>query len=25
VHMYLGNGKEIAVRHSPTFGAELLR
>jgi hydrogenase large subunit len=21
VHMYLGNGKEIAVRHSPTFGA----
>jgi hydrogenase large subunit len=25
VHMYLGNGKEIAVRHSPTFGAEGLR
>src|SRR5882672_3995473 len=25
VHMYLGNGKELAVRHSPTFGAELLR
>jgi hydrogenase large subunit len=25
VHMYLGNGKEIAVRHSPTFGAELTR
>ncbi len=21
VHMYLGNGKEIEVRHSPTFGA----
>jgi hydrogenase large subunit len=23
VHMYLGPGKEICVRHSPTFGAEL--
>ena len=25
VHMYLGNGKEITVRHSPTSGAELSR
>jgi len=23
VHMYLGNGKEVQVRHSPTFGAQL--
>jgi len=23
VHMYLGNGKELQVRHSPTFGAQL--
>jgi hydrogenase large subunit len=23
VHMYLGNGKEIQVRHSPTFGPRL--
>jgi hydrogenase large subunit len=23
VHMYLGNGKEIEARHSPTFGARL--
>jgi hydrogenase large subunit len=22
VHMYLGNGKEITVRHSPTYGAQ---
>jgi hydrogenase large subunit len=25
VHMYLGDGKEIEVRHSPTFGATLAR
>jgi hydrogenase large subunit len=25
VHMYLGNGKEIEARHSPTFGASLAR
>jgi len=23
VHMYLGNGKELEVRHSPTFGVQL--
>ncbi len=23
VHMYLGNGKELQVRHSPTFGAQV--
>ena len=23
VHMYLGNGKEIQVRHSPTFGVQI--
>ena len=23
VHMYLGNGKEIMVRHSPTFGVQV--
>ncbi len=23
VHMYLGNGKELQVRHSPTFGVQL--
>jgi hydrogenase large subunit len=23
VHMYLGNGKELEVRHSPTFGAQV--
>ena len=23
VHMYLGDGKEIEVRHSPTFGTLL--
>jgi hydrogenase large subunit len=23
VHMYLGNGRELRVRHSPTFGARL--
>src|SRR5688572_10722513 len=25
VHMYLGDGREITVRHTPTFGAELSR
>ena len=23
VHMYLGNGKELEIRHSPTFGAQV--
>jgi hydrogenase large subunit len=23
VHMYLGNGKELRVQHSPTFGAHV--
>ncbi|MBL8795019.1 MAG: nickel-dependent hydrogenase large subunit [Planctomycetia bacterium] len=25
VHLYLGNGKEVQLRHSPTFGAQLNR
>ena len=23
VHMYLGNGKEVRARHSPTFGVQI--
>jgi hydrogenase large subunit len=23
VHMYLGGGKEVTVRHSPTFGVQV--